>query len=413
MTRLGLQVWLGLAVTLLTSTRDVHAATYVVDRGDDSASFTACDPAVALDCTLRGAILAANANPGLDGILFDFTTPFGKLVLLSIPRDGPDSPEEGDLDVTDDLVIDGEFLEGVFLVTSGGFNDRILDVASGVQVFLLDLFVSGGNVAATECGGGIRIKGDASLQRVEVTNSTAIIGGGICIREGAGTVLLARSSVTGNKATSTVGGGIELAAGGLELVQSTVSGNTAPNFGGGIFIRDTATGPVSFEYVTIADNATLSNLQGAADIYVHADFPYPVHVVGSVIDGDCHDPSYRITSLGDDLVGGNLEGPGDTCHLDPMFDQVGVPDMRLEPLAFGPGLVTRSHQPRWDSPAVDDPLGALTSCPTSDQRFAPRPQDGDGDGVAACDSGSVEALPPIFVDGFESGDASAWSSVVP
>jgi hypothetical protein len=88
--------------------------------------------------------------------------------------------------------------------------------------------------------------------------------------------------------------------------------------------------------------------------------------------------------------------------------------MRLDPLAFGnPDLVTRSHQPRWNSPAVDDPKGAMASCPLEDQRLTLRPQDGNDDGVAACDSGSVEAPPPIFLDGFESGDTTAWSSVVP
>lgn len=40
--------------------------------------------------------------------------------------------------------------------------------------------------------------------------------------------------------------------------------------------------------------------------------------------------------------------------------------------------------------------------------------DGDGDSIAICDVGSVEAEydPVIFSDGFESGDTTAWTSTV-
>lgn len=38
-----------------------HAATFNVDRTDDDAAASACDDAAADDCSLRGAILAANA----------------------------------------------------------------------------------------------------------------------------------------------------------------------------------------------------------------------------------------------------------------------------------------------------------------------------------------------------------------
>ncbi|HXG83909.1 MAG TPA: hypothetical protein VNI84_07770, partial [Pyrinomonadaceae bacterium] len=46
--------------------------TFVVDRTDDDGSFSACNTAVPNDCTLRGAIQAANASVGtLDTINFD------------------------------------------------------------------------------------------------------------------------------------------------------------------------------------------------------------------------------------------------------------------------------------------------------------------------------------------------------
>jgi hypothetical protein len=399
---------LPLMVLSAIAARPAGAATYVVDRGDDSAAFTACT-AAAQDCTLRGAILAANANFGLDAITFDITSFLGEIVVLTIPRTGDDSPEEGDLDITDDLVLDGGFLEGVFIVGGNTFNDRIFDVDSGVDVTFLDLFITGGDATAFPgaCGGGIQTSGNTTLLRVEVSDNQGHDGGGICMDQNA-KLLLEKSSVTGNTA-ATRGGGIMLHGGELELLQSTISGNTSGTLSGAVHVHFVASGPVSLEHVTLTDNST-SHVDGA-DFYVQDGFTSSVEILGSIIDGDCYDPGSLITSQG-----GNLEGPGDTCGFDPMIDQIGVADMRLEPLAFGNTdlVLTRCHQPRWNSPAVDDPLGVLAaSCPTQDQRFLARPQDGNGDGVAACDSGAVEAQPPIFVDGFESGDTGAWSSTVP
>jgi hypothetical protein len=220
---------------------------------------------------------------------------------------------------------------------------------------------------------------------------------------------LDRSSVTGNTATDW-GGGIVVSGADTEITQSTVSGNSAGNYGAAIgvgasFFSDLAV----LEHVTFTDNSNGSLAH--ADLWVHPDAESgTIEIHGSIVEGGCHDPDGLIASQG-----GNVEGPGNSCGFDPLTDQVGVPDMRLEPLAFGnPDLVTRSHQPRWNSPAVDDPLGNLAGgCPTPDQRLQARPKDGDGDGAAACDSGAVEARPPIFVDGFESGDTSSWSVTNP
>lgn len=47
----------------LSVAASVHAAIFTVDRTDDTAAATACDDAAHNDCSLRGAILAANARP--------------------------------------------------------------------------------------------------------------------------------------------------------------------------------------------------------------------------------------------------------------------------------------------------------------------------------------------------------------
>lgn len=56
---------------LILASTNVEAATYTVTRADDPASATTCVPD---DCTLRAAIIAANANPGPDTIGFAVPT---------------------------------------------------------------------------------------------------------------------------------------------------------------------------------------------------------------------------------------------------------------------------------------------------------------------------------------------------
>jgi hypothetical protein len=64
------------------------------------------------------------------------------------------------------------------------------------------------------------------------------------------------------------------------------------------------------------------------------------------------------------------------------------------------------------SPAID--AGASVGCPATDQRGVGRPIDGDKDGTATCDIGAFEFQPMvIFMDSFESGDTSAWSTTMP
>lgn len=113
---------------LLGSVCPVGAATFTVDRFDDvdptdtsiQPPITDCDDAVPNDCTLRGAILAANAAPGADIIQI----PAGTYTVVDGGQD--EVGLIGDLDVHGDVTITSAGAD--VTIIDGGGTDRILDI---------------------------------------------------------------------------------------------------------------------------------------------------------------------------------------------------------------------------------------------------------------------------------------------
>src|SRR5689334_1260247 len=97
---------LRLTVLLLAGRSRVAVATiYDVDRTDDDATQTACTAVDANDCTLRGAIIAANTHVGSDVINLGAHT--YTLTIANTAGTHEDAAAKGDLDVTDDVTIAG------------------------------------------------------------------------------------------------------------------------------------------------------------------------------------------------------------------------------------------------------------------------------------------------------------------
>ena len=101
----------------------VMAANFDVDRTDDSATATGCTSAPN-DCSIRGAIIAANANPGPDVI----NLPAGNYI-LTLTGTNEDAAATGDLDITDSsgaLTMAGA--EAATTVIDGNGTDRVFHI---------------------------------------------------------------------------------------------------------------------------------------------------------------------------------------------------------------------------------------------------------------------------------------------
>ena len=139
-----------------------------VDDGGDGSDATpgdgVCDDGTGA-CTLRAAVVEANALPGTQTV--DITVP---AVTLSLT--GTDAG--GDLDVTDGLTVDGNGATVTQTVA-----DRVIEATAGTLT-VRDLVVTGGDT--TGDGGGMLLHATATLERVTVTGSTATsAGGGVAV----------------------------------------------------------------------------------------------------------------------------------------------------------------------------------------------------------------------------------------
>ena len=226
------------------------AGLFLVDRSDDDASAAAQVCSVAgNDCSLRGAIIKANANPGSTVVLFA-----DQIYTLTIVRAGTDDATTGDLNVTADMTITTICFAppcGPAIVQgAAGWNDRIFTVLGG-QVRVKGLVVRGGKGGVYVAGGtvltltdssvvgnhgtsgaGILNHGQLVLQNTQVvSNTTAEFGGGIYSD---GYVELNSSQVISNAALA--GGGLWVHKGVLALTDSDVLSNTAQGGGGGMAI---------------------------------------------------------------------------------------------------------------------------------------------------------------------------------
>jgi hypothetical protein len=220
--------------------------TFDVDRTDDTAAATACT-ASPNDCSLRGAVIAANSNLSADPVIINLqpATTYN-LTLTNATQEN--AAATGDLDITTSvhsvtIVGGGSSGPNVSVINasalnSGTLHDRVLHItASGASVTLQDLVIQNGqaaddgtNGASTNptaqnnnrAGGGILNNGGSlTLDNVIVQSCQALgkgdsvinqhttldaLGGGLASLTMTGNVTIADSTFTGNTATGGDGG---------------------------------------------------------------------------------------------------------------------------------------------------------------------------------------------------------------
>jgi CSLREA domain-containing protein len=200
--RLGTTALSALALLLVTASA-AQARTYTVNtRTDPKPNGCTAD-----DCTLREAVIAANAHRGADTILLPST----KRYALGLQSTGENKAANGDLDVTSGPLTIVHRGRGTATIDAKR-KDRIFDIKAAVTLDTLRLV------------GGYSNEKDGSGD-----------GGAILVRKGSLTVL--RSGISGNRApwVGGNGGGIDADSSGLvKLIDSYVSNNDAGGSGGGV-----------------------------------------------------------------------------------------------------------------------------------------------------------------------------------
>lgn len=239
-------------------------------------------------------------------------------------------------------------------------------------------------------------------------------GGGIVVFWSWFDATFVNSTISGNqtRGDASQAGGIAV-GGNAFLYNSTVSGNrTLGDNAGGGFIDGAAmsvTGNITLSHSTVVDNTSVS--AGGAAIAIAANpgtglIKATNSVIASTVDGAaalCSKPLDTTASTHDFATDAS-------CGSDALVGgaPVAAAALALAPLADNGGP-TWTHALLPGSVAID--AGDADACAAApiaglDQRGHLRPQDGDGDGEAACDVGAYEAddaddAERIFTDGFD------------
>ena len=435
MLRHALKILFAVALT------DAGAATFTVneigiDLGDIDPGNGECAWATFPDpdhrCTLRAAVMEANALPGSDVIV----VPFGAHIVLSHAGRNEDAAALGDLDITGPLTIRTPAVNPTAraIIDADGI-DRVFDVrplAGDVRLTNLEITNGSADSADTYLGGGVLAGGGLlEVEDCRIVGNVANAGGGIYVATSSGSSLLVFDSefrtngVFEFGVTNPYGAAIKdsdsagAGAASITIRHSTFVANLAfGTIGGG------ALAAVRVRTPLVVENSTFSaNLPNALSAYGTSATLNHVTITGSQIGYD-----YGSTSLADSsvlrntIIAGNsvtdcafggsvsyshsytLDGDG-SCNLGGFgVGNLPMSDPLLRPLALRHGD-TPVHDLTAGSPAIDHADPAMVtgggSCLTRDQDHGPRPTDGDGAGGARCDMGAVEFIDAIFADGFE------------
>lgn len=432
-------------VIWLCASTDLFAAQFVVTKTTDSFDGV-CDS----DCSLREAVHAANQVPGENIIQLQ---PLTYIYSIPAPRgeEGETFEEDdisiGDIEVRNSLIISGH--KSGTTVINANFKDRHFSVASGVKLTLHNIKLTAGRCSTF--GGSIINRGSLLLKKVIMERNFASApfnGGGGGAIANYNELHIQRSTFKGNLSSfgdsgSATGGAIfnqgnayirdtafrdnhattddVVSTGGaifnrgqMEIVRSIFIGNSAQGGGMALYNR----GAMSVSNSTFSDNSgediyyfgAVQNTASGTLKLIHTTIVNSIYgsgllnygtanirnsiILNNKVEWDPNDFSYQVSRNCTNYAPssqfktrGLLLGTGNSQCTGEIYvdDQITFTEV-LAPLAAN-GYELESHALRPDSPALDAAIG---SCSSHDQRWQPRPIDGNADGVDGCDLGAFE-----------------------
>lgn len=354
-------------VASLSVVSQAQAASFVVNSTADATDANTADgicSATSGGCTLRAAIVQANALMGADTI----TLPAGTYNTAS------------ELTISSNLTIGGAGARGARIVGPG--SGIVVRATGSAEVGLSGLAITGG-------GMGVYVVGaELTLDRVTISgNANAspanIFGVGMRIDTGS-KVLIKRSAIIQNIGTQTggfgTGAGIYSSAAQLDIRSSTIAGNTMTSsstaYGGGIYVNQ---GTASLQHVTLSGNRATSSTAAQAGGNLFIAGGASATTTDSIITSGISGAGYENCGPNKPVASGRNLDSGTTCAL-------GAGQLSSTAAQLG-SLGSAGGQTDGLLPALTSPvLGQATTCPADgvDQRGAPAPTG------AGCDIGSVE-----------------------
>jgi hypothetical protein len=278
----------------------------------------------------------------------------------------------------------GNTADGGGAVHSGG--------AGGSSTLVITDATFSGNTAGAAgavYNDGVGSNATMTITQSSFSNNTAVDGGGAIISSGingSAALTVSHSTFSNNSATDAAGAILnwgEFGVGTLTLSNTTFSGNASP-LGGAVvnYARD-GTAEVTATHTTFSGNSSTFgavlynelNDTGTATVHLTAS------ILANSTGQHCAGTGAALTSSDGFNLADNVDN---SCALLGPNDQV-VASAGLAALADNGGP-TQTHALLATSPAND----AAACFAATDQRGVDRPQDGNLDGIAACDSGAYE-----------------------
>lgn len=401
----------------------------VFDAPDNNVNDGECRISSGDFCTLRAAVMQANATPGPDVVIL----PAGAAIVLDIEGNPEFLPASaGDLNVLDSLVVmyGGSNPDDFPLIDASGLDDRVFNVFQG-EFFLTRVRITGGSRGDAGGRGGALYIGAlatrATLTEVELFGNNAFDGGAIYNERS--DLLVVDSSLHGNAAAEH-GGALVNHCGSVTLERTSVYQNV--NFGpygeslhnvrnnagdGGacrLGLRNSSVlessgfgvlsqgGTLDLESSTVAENLG-GGIRVTPDL--QAQTLGELRMRSSVI-ADHETSNCQLLGTGWNTDGYNASDDA-SCDLAAGSSNLVAPDLGLLAASSDTDSRQRFKLLGVNSLLLDagHPVTGGVGCPLEDQRDEPRPVQGSAGGTARCDIGSIEMQSIqsdlIFADGFE------------